>query len=120
MTSIKEKQVDKVLDRIIGDGDETLKIITKLALMNKELTPEIVDTIEMIKKQNEEDIRELNKEMTLTLDASGNLVLLDVSANILSLSASKAAPLEKVSELDSRDYSEAKPFIPYRLSIGKT
>ena len=100
MTSIKEKQVDKVLDRIIGDGDETLKIITKLALMNKELTPEIVDTIEMIKKQHEQDIIELNKEMTMTLDASGNLVLLDVSANILSL--------EKASD------------IPYRLSIGKT
>ena len=30
MTSIKEKQVDKVLDKIIGDGDEVLKVITKL------------------------------------------------------------------------------------------
>lgn len=100
MTSLKEKQVDKVLHRIIGDGDETLKVITKLAMMNKELNPELLNTIEMIKKQNEEDIRELNKEMTMTLDATGNLVLLDVSANIL--------VLEKPSD------------IPYRLSIGKT
>lgn len=74
MTSIKEKQVDKVLDKIIGDGDEGLKIITKLAMMNKELTPEILDTIEMLKKQNEEDARALNEELQMTLDASGNLV----------------------------------------------
>jgi hypothetical protein len=74
MTSIKEKQVDKVLDKIIGDGDEVLKIITKLAMMNKELTPEMLDMIEMLKKQNEEDAKALNEELQMTLDASGNLV----------------------------------------------
>jgi len=74
MTSIKEKQVDKVLDRIIGNGDETLKVITKLAMMNKELTPEIVETIELIKKQNEEDAKAINEELQMTLDASGNIV----------------------------------------------
>lgn len=74
MTSIKEKQVDKVLDKIIGDGDEGLKIITKLAMMNKELSPEILNTINMLKKQNEEDARAIVEEMEMTLDASGNLV----------------------------------------------
>jgi dynactin complex subunit len=74
MTSIKEKQVDKVLDRIIGNGDEVLKVITKLAMMNKEITPEIIETIEMLKKQNEEDVKALNDELEMTLDASGNLV----------------------------------------------
>jgi len=74
MTSIKEKQVDKVLDRIIGAGDDALRIITKLALMNNEITPELVETIEMIKKQNEEDAKALNEELEMTLDGSGNLV----------------------------------------------
>jgi dynactin complex subunit len=74
MTSIKEKQVDKVLDRIIGNGDEVLKVITKLAMMNKEITPEIIETIEMLKKQNEEDVKALNDELEMTLDASGNLI----------------------------------------------
>ena len=74
MTSIKEKQVDKVLDRIIGNGDETLRVVTKLAMMNNEITPELVETIEMLKKQNEEDAKALSEEMELTLDASGNLV----------------------------------------------
>ena len=74
MTSLKEKQVDKVLDRIIGDADEALKVITKLALMNKEITPEIVETLQMLKQQNEEDAKALHEEMELTLDASGNLV----------------------------------------------
>ena len=75
MTSIKEKQVDKVLDRIIGNGDESLKVITKLALMNKELTPELLNTIEMIKQQNIEDADCINNELEYTLDASGNMVL---------------------------------------------
>lgn len=74
MTSLKEKQVDKVLDRIIGDADEALKVITKLALMNKEITPEIVETLQILKQQNEEDAKALHEEMELTLDASGNLV----------------------------------------------
>lgn len=75
MTSIKEKQVDKVLDRIIGNGDESLKVITKLALMNKELTPELLNTIEMIKQQNIEDANCIINELQYTLDASGNMVL---------------------------------------------
>lgn len=74
MTSLKEKQIEKTLDRIIGNGDDTLRIITKLALANKELTPEIIYTINTLKKQNEEDAQALNEELEMTLDASGNLV----------------------------------------------
>jgi hypothetical protein len=74
MTSLKEKQVDKMLDKIIGNGDDALRIITKLALTNTEITPEVLATIEYLKKQNEEDAKALNEELEMTLDASGNLV----------------------------------------------
>jgi len=74
MTSLKEKQVDKFLDKIIGGGDDALRVVTKLALMNKELTPEIVETIEMLRNQNAEDAKSINEELSMTLDASGNLV----------------------------------------------
>ena len=74
MTSLKEKQVDKMLDKIIGSGDDALRIITRLALLNKEITPEVLATINYLKKQNEEDAKALNEELEMTLDASGNLV----------------------------------------------
>jgi len=74
MTSLKERQVDKMLDKLIGDGDPTLRIVSKLALTNTELTPEIIATIEYLKKQNEEEAKALNEELAMTLDASGNLV----------------------------------------------
>ncbi len=74
MTSLKEKQVEKFLDKIIGGGDDALRVVTKLALMNKELTPEIVETIEMLRNQNAEDAKSINEELAMTLDASGNLV----------------------------------------------
>jgi len=103
MTSFKEKQVDKFLDKIIGEGDDALRVITKLALMNKELTPEIVETIEMMRKQNEEDAKNINAELEMTLDSSGNIV--PITYTILS---------EKVDVIDCGNN------VVYRLPLGKT
>lgn len=107
MTSIKEKQVDKVLNRIIGDGDETLRVVTKLAMMNNEITPELVETIEMLKKQNEEDAKALGEEMQLTLDASGNLVPVE---NKITFTIENGIVNNLNGVID----------IPYRLPVGKT
>jgi hypothetical protein len=74
MTSLKEKQIEKMLDKLFGDADPTLRIVSKLALTNTELTPEIISTVEYLKKQNEEEAKALNEELAMTLDANGNLV----------------------------------------------
>lgn len=74
MTSLKEKQVEKMLDKMFGSADDALRIITKLALTNTEITPEVLATLEYLKKQNEEDAKGLTEELQMTLDASGNLV----------------------------------------------
>ncbi len=103
MTSLKEKQVEKFLDKIIGGGDDALRVVTKLALMNKELTPEIVETIEMLRNQNAEDAKSINEELAMTLDASGNLV--PITYTILS---------EKVDVIDCGNN------VVYRLPLGKT
>jgi hypothetical protein len=105
MTSIKEKQVEKILDKIIGNGDEALRIVTKLAFMNKEITPELLASLEMLKKQNEEDANELNKELELTLDASGNIVPIRYSVE------------EITPEIDIVDCGGN---IVHRLPVGKT
>lgn len=116
MTSIKEKQVDKVLDRIIGDGDEVLKVITKLAMMNKELTPEIIETIEILKKQNEEDAKAINEELQMTLDASGNIV--PVNNNITF--TIENGVINNVNGVIDCGGNVLKNTLPYRLPVGKT
>jgi hypothetical protein len=100
MTSIKEKQVDKILDKIIGDGDEALKVITKLAMMNKEPTIEMINTLEIMKKQNEEDAKAIENELCYTMDMSGNMILI--------IKSDSDEPLEKEEEL------------VFRLPVGKT
>mgnify|MGYP000322974362 CR=1 FL=1 len=77
MTSLKEKQVEKMLDKMFGSADDALRIITKLALTNTEITPEVLATLEYLKKQNEQDAKGLTEELSMTLDASGNLVPLE-------------------------------------------
>jgi len=74
MSSLKEKQIDRMLDKIIGNGDDALRIVTKLAMTNTEITPEVLATIQYLKKQNEEEAKALEEELSMTLDASGNLV----------------------------------------------
>jgi len=106
MTSIKEKQVEKLLDKIIGNGDETLRIIRKLALTNNKLTPEIINTIEYLKKQNEEEVEAINQELEMTLDASGNLV--PVSNITFTIENGVINNVNGVIE------------VPYRLPVGKT
>jgi hypothetical protein len=77
MTSLKDKQVEKMLDKMFGSADDALRIITKLALTNTEITPEVLATLEYLKKQNEQDAKGLTEELNMTLDASGNLVPLE-------------------------------------------
>jgi hypothetical protein len=114
MTSLKEKQIEKRLDRMFGDGDETLRIVTKLALTNKELTPEIINTIEYLKKQNEEEAKALNEELEMTLDASGNLVPV---ANItFTIENGVINNLNGLIDCGNNLVSD----IPYRLPVGKT
>ena len=74
MSSLKEKQIDRMLDKIIGNGDDALRMVTRLAMTNTEITPEVLATIEYLKKQNEEEAKALEEELSMTLDASGNLV----------------------------------------------
>lgn len=110
MTSIKEKQVDKLLDKIIGDGDETLKVITKLAMMNTEPTIEMINTIEMIKKQNEEDAKAIENELSYTMDSNGNMILLE-DTNGLTESL-----IRITHEIPKSDSDE----LIFRLPVGKT
>ena len=116
MSSIKEKQVDKALDRIIGNGDEVLKIVTKLAMMNKELTPEIIETIEILKKQNEEDAKALAEELEMTLDASGNMI--PVNNNITF--TIENGVINNVNGVIDCGGNVVENNIPYRLPVGKT
>lgn len=102
MTSIKEKQVEKLLDRIIGGGDDALRIITKLALMGKEMTPEAIETLQVLKKQNEDDAMALNNELNLTIDPSGNVIPVK-------------ALVEEINTIVDTDNN-----IPHRLPVGNT
>lgn len=128
MTSIKEKQVDKLLDKIIGDGDETLKIITKLAMMNSEPTIEMITTLEMMKKQNEEDAKAIEQELNYTMDLSGNMILLNSSTMQSGLMDSFEISVDVKSEYDvkseplevSIDYSQPLEQLVFRLPVGNT
>lgn len=145
MSSLKEKQIDRMLDKIIGNGDDALRIVTKLAMTNTEITPEVLATIEYLKKQNEEEAKALEEELSMTLDASGNLVPV-IGNSSYSATPTPYEPIltqERAGEIDRRDtplnvvcpitYTVVENVIhdlngvidiggnlPHRLPIGKT
>jgi len=74
ITSAYEKKVDIMLSKMFGDGDSQLKAVTKMTLMNTVLTDEMKQTLIVLRDQAFKEAQMIHEEMTMTLDASGNVV----------------------------------------------
>ena len=72
--SLYEKKIDTMMSKMFGDGDSQLKAITKLTLMNNVLTEDMKHTLIALREQQLKEAQIINEEMTMTLDASGNVV----------------------------------------------
>jgi hypothetical protein len=72
--SLYEKKIDAMMSKMFGDGDSQLKAITKLTLMNTVLTDDMKQTLIALREQQIKEAQMINEEMTMTLDASGNVV----------------------------------------------
>jgi len=74
IVSLYEKRIDRMMDKMFGDKPSELKSITKLAIMNKEDSPEVKCLLEQMREDKIKEQEMLLEEMTMTLDASGNVV----------------------------------------------
>jgi hypothetical protein len=72
--SLYEKKIDAMMTKMFGEADSQLKTITKLTLMNTVLTEDMKQTLIALREQAIKDAELINEEMTMTLDASGNVV----------------------------------------------
>jgi hypothetical protein len=72
--SLYEKKIDAMMSKMFGDGDSQLKAITKLTLMNNVLTEDMKHTLIALREQQLKEAQMINEELTMTLDASGNVV----------------------------------------------
>ena len=77
--SMYEKKVDAMLCKMFGDADSQLKAVTKMTLMNTVLTEEMKATLAVLRDQAIKEAEMINEEMTMTLDASGNVVPIELS-----------------------------------------
>ena len=78
--SLIEQNVNRMTDKLFGDKDPNLKLITKLNLMydgTDEYKNTVEETLVKMKRNNEYEVECLLKEMTMTLDNSGNLIPID-------------------------------------------
>jgi len=74
IVSLCEARVDRMMDKMFGDKPSELKSITKMSMMNKEITPEIKLILEQMRETKIKEQEMLLEEMTMTLDASGNVI----------------------------------------------
>ena len=74
LASLYEKKVDAMLSKMFGENSSELKLVTKMTLMNTVLTEDMKKTLLEIRERNRKELEQLEEEMTMTLDASGNIV----------------------------------------------
>lgn len=74
IVSMFEKRIDRMMDKMFGDKNNELKAVTKMSLMSKEHTPEMISILEQMRQDKIKEEAMLLEEMTMTLDASGNVV----------------------------------------------
>ena len=75
--SLYEKKIDAMMTKMFGDADSQLKAITKMTLMNNVLTEDMKQTLIALREQQLKEAQMINEEMTMTLDASGNVVAIE-------------------------------------------
>jgi len=95
ITSAYEKKVDIMLSKMFGDGDSQLKAVTKMTLMNTVLTDEMKQTLIVLRDQAFKDAEMINAEMTMTLDASGNVVQLQEESQPISIQVEELSPRQQ-------------------------
>lgn len=74
ITSLYEKKVDTLLSKMFGDSQSELKVVTKMSLMNNILTEDMKKTLLDLKDKAIKEAEMINDELSMTLDASGNVV----------------------------------------------
>jgi len=99
--SLYEKKVDAMMSKMFGDGDSQLKAITKLTLMNNVLTEDMKQTLIALREQQLKEAQMINEEMTMTLDASGNVV--PISAPLITNDEMHKLDNFDIPELDDED-----------------
>lgn len=75
--SLVENNVNHMCDKLFGDKDPNLKLITKMNLMfdgSYERENEIKETLVKIKQINHYEAQGIENELFLTYDCCGNLV----------------------------------------------
>jgi len=82
--SMYEKKIDAMLSKMFGDADSQLKAVTRMTLMNNVLTDEMKATLIELRDKAIKEAEMINEEMTMTLDASGNVVPISIQVEELS------------------------------------
>jgi len=101
--SLYEKKIDAMMSKMFGDGDSQLKAITKLTLMNNVLTEDMKHTLIALREQQLKEAQMINEEMTMTLDASGNVV--PISAPLITNDEMHKLDNFDIPELDDEELS---------------
>lgn len=82
ITGLYENKVDALLSKMFGDSPSELKAVTKMSLMNNVLTEDMKTTLIELRDKALKEMMMINAEMTMTLDASGNIVAIhNIEAN---------------------------------------
>ncbi len=71
--SLKQKNVDRIVDKLVG-GDDTLSAILSTTLLNNQMNNNVVSTIVNLYNQNKEYEEAILSEMEMTLDSNGDLI----------------------------------------------
>lgn len=101
--SLYEKKIDAMMSKMFGDGDSQLKAITKLTLMNNVLTEDMKHTLIALREQQLKEAQMINEELTMTLDASGNVV--PISAPLITNDEMHKLDNFDIPELDDEELS---------------
>jgi hypothetical protein len=81
--SLAEKKINDEMDKMFGDKDNELKVLTKFARFkelygeDKELNQQVCIAIEKIRHTTRKEAAMITDELKCVLDSSGNVILLN-------------------------------------------
>ena len=74
MTSLYEKKINDMLDKMFGNYDLELKNIMRLTLLKNKIPDEKIEYTNQVLENNIEYAKCIDEELTNTLDEKGNIV----------------------------------------------
>jgi hypothetical protein len=74
LEDFENQRINKIIEKLTGNKDSVISELLKLSLTHDKMSPEINETIEKLRIENEKTKKMIEEQFEMTLDNEGKII----------------------------------------------